>query len=332
MNRIPARDDGQSISQWDSSSYAFNFERTVTAIDGNSIKLDAPLPQRFEKQYGGGHVVKYSWPDRLRNIGIENLRLVSDYVAGEESSDEDHARNGVVIDSAENGWVRNIVAKHFLYSAVTIDRNARFFTVQDSLCLDAVSRVTGGRRYSFYLIGQRNLVQRCATRDGRHDYITGSRVCGPNVFVDCLAIKTNNDIGPHHRWAMGILWDNIHGGEIRIRNRANRGTGHGWAGAQNVLWNSTGSLFVIQSPPTSWNLAIGNTGARSENEYEGEDGIYDSHSTPVAPRSLFIQQLTDRVGSQKANAIVSVEQRNGQIIDMLSEKLNKEKEGRDASL
>ena len=70
-------------------------------------------------------------------------------------------------------------------------------TVQDSQCLDPVSQITGGRRYSFPIHGQLSLVQRCYTRRGRHDYVLHARVPGPNVFLDCTADIAHNPIqGP----------------------------------------------------------------------------------------------------------------------------------------
>jgi hypothetical protein len=332
MDAIPQREDGESIEQWNPDTYTFNFERVVVAIEGDSLTLDAPLPQRLEQRYGGGYVVKYSWPSRLRNIGIEGFRLVSDYEPGAEERDEQHALDGIVIDKAENGWVRDVIGRHFVESCVELGREARFFTVEDCLNLDPVSRITGSRRYSFHVIGQRNLVQRCATRGGRHDFVTGSRVEGPNAFVDCVALGTHEDIGPHHRWAMGILWDNIDGGVIRVRNRANRGTGHGWAGAQNVLWNCEGSNFVVQSPTGGWNLAIGCIGDRSRNEFDGEDGIYDHHGEHLHPRSLFIQQASERFGEDAVRSLFSDSQRVGNIADELRQRVGTEREGRDASL
>ena len=82
-------------------------------------------------------------------------------------------------------------------------------TIQDTAMLDPVSQVTGGRRYPFAINGGFGvLVQRCYTRQARHSFVTGARVSGPHVFLDCLAEQTRSDDGPHHRWATGILFDN----------------------------------------------------------------------------------------------------------------------------
>lgn len=98
--------------------------------------------------------------------------------------------------------------------------------------------ITGGLRYSFNNIGQQNLFMNCQSTEGRHDYVTGSQVCGPNVFYNCTASQTYSDIGPHHRWASGTLYDNIiTDGSINVQDRGQMGSGHGWAGVTQVLWN-----------------------------------------------------------------------------------------------
>lgn len=53
---------------------------------------------------------------------------------------------------------------------------------------------------------------------------------GPNVFVDSTGEDGNNDTGPHERWAMGILYDNITCNTINVRQRSWMGSGQGWAG------------------------------------------------------------------------------------------------------
>jgi len=53
---------------------------------------------------------------------------------------------------------------------------------------------------------------------------------GPNVFVDSIGVDGNNDTGPHERWAMGVLYDNITCNTINVRQRSWMGSGQGWAG------------------------------------------------------------------------------------------------------
>jgi len=159
-----------------------------------------------------------------------------------------------------HSWVRNITAKYFSYAAVSIDYSAKHISVLDCTSLEPKSVVTGGRRYSFNNNGQLNLFAGCFASEGRHDYVLGARVCGPNVFTRSSAELASNDIGPHHRWATGALFDMITTNHfINVQDRGWSGTGHGWAGANMVFWNCTASGSVTQSPWVSaknYNISV----------------------------------------------------------------------------
>ncbi len=304
---------------WTPEAYVVGYERRIKAINGNTLTLDAPFVQTFEDQYGNGKVLKYDFSDRLTNVGVENLRLESEF---KSNSDEDHGWIGVNLRGVSNSWVRKVTAQYFGYGCVRISHSggihSAFVTVEDCAMLDPKSKTTGGRKYSFEIAGsgggQFILFQRCLTRGGRHDYVTGSRVAGPNVFLDCVATRTRSSIGPHHRYATGILFDNIRGGIMEARNRRSSGTGHGWAGAQTMYWNcSSGTRrMYLLSPPSGINWAIGSIGDVAQ-----DNGLIQSHGRPVLPRSLYLAQLKDRLGQAAVNNITTREQRAGSIWDEL---------------
>ncbi|HEX5791085.1 MAG TPA: hypothetical protein VFY13_08015 [Luteolibacter sp.] len=314
MDRIAGR---EGTKQWSAGGYDLKFERTVTAIKGNWIQLDAPLVNAMEAKYGGGFVYKVTENGRVTQVGVEGLRLVSEYVKGQENQDEAHAWTGLSLDHAADSWVRNVTTVHFSH-AVNLSGMSKFVTVQDCACLKPVSLITGGRRYPYSINGQYGLVQRCYSDHARHAEATGSKVCGPNVFLDCLAENTHSDTGPHHRWAVGILWDNLKGGAFNAQDRGNMGSGHGWAGAQQVFWNCETTSICVQQPPTAQNYAIGCTGKVSKGALgDRKPGHYESHGTHVAPRSLYLKQLEDRLGAAAVMNITIEEQRKGPIYDWL---------------
>jgi len=318
MDRIAER---PGTKQWSADGYNLNFERTVTAIKGNRIQLDAPVVNAMAAKYGGGFLYKFTEEGRLSQVGVENIRLVSEYEKGQENKDEAHAWTGVSIDHAADGWVRNMTTVHFSH-AVSLGSTSKFVTVQDCACLKPVSSITGGRRYAYSINGQYGLVQRCYSEHSRHAEATGAKVRGPNVFLDCLAENTHSDIGPHHRWAVGILWDNLKGGAFNAQDRGNMGSGHGWAGAQQVFWNCETSAICVQQPPTAQNYAIGCTGKVSKGSFPGrKQGYIESHGTPVQPRSLYLKQLEDRQGTSAVKNITIEEQRNQSIYDWLKKSL-----------
>jgi hypothetical protein len=297
---------------WVASSYRISYERVITGISGNTITINIPIVQVMETGFGGGEIVKISISGRIRNCGIENMLISSIYSS---DTDENHGWSAVTFSQTADCWARKVTARYFGYSCVGL-YDAFSTTVEECAMLDPKSIIDGSRRYSFYIDkGSFNLFQRCYTRGGRHDYVTGSRVAGPNVFVDCYATKTYADIGPHHRYATGILFDNIQGGETRVQNRKAMGTGHGWAGAQTMFWNcisNTGELKV-ESPFGAMNWGIGCIGVLKLGA-----GFWESYGSPVTPRSLYYQQLKDRLGNSAVDNITLPVQRTGNIWSYLS--------------
>ena len=327
--------DPDARNEWTTPDYTIGYERRITAIEGNTLSLDAPMVQAIEDRYGGGRVYRYSFPGRIANVGVEDLRLESEYTS---DTAEDHAWKGVLLRGVEHSWVRRITAQHFVYSCVEIQStgngkskhyrsDSRFITVEDCAMLDPKSKIEGGRRYSFVVQsrgGQFILFQRCYARRGRHDYVVQAQVAGPNVFLDCYAVETYSDIGPHHRYATGTLFDNILGGATRVQDRTRQSPGHGWAGAQTMFWNSESRFalsnhgeanFRIASPPggANWGVGIVTDGQRDGN------GYWESVGRPVALRSLYLAQLEARLGKEAVKAVTTPEQRRGRIWEQLAD-------------
>jgi hypothetical protein len=281
---------------WTPGSRDFRFDRVITAIEGSLITVDAPIVNAIEKAFGGGSVYKYTLDGRITQVGVENMRGDSEYTGPE---DEMHGWDFIDISTVMNGWVRDITAIHYGWAAVSVIGRSKWVTIQDSSCLDAISQITGGRRYSFHVDdSQMILFQRLLSREGRHDFVEGSNVPGPNVFLDGNAVNSHDDTGPHHRYSAGGLFDRITSSRaINVRNRGNSGTGHGWAGASMVIWNSKASSMLIQNPPNSQNWVIGSAGAQTG------DGIRDSLNIQVWPPSLYLEQLYQRLGAGAVAAI-----------------------------
>lgn len=292
MNAIVTR---PGTLQWQPGDFDLHFERKITEIKGNTIVLDNPVMMQMEQKYGGASIYKSSFNGRIREVGIENILCESAYA---HDTDEEHSWTSILFNKIENGWVRNITAKHFVYAGVSLNEAAKNITVRDSKCLDAKSVITGARRYSFNNNGQQNLFMNLETTEGRHDFVTGARTLGPNVFYNGKSTKTHADIGPHHRWAVGTLYDNIvTDGEINVQDRGNWGSGHGWAGVTQVLWNCTVKRAAIQSPWVSGtNYSIGTIGEKHKGRFaERPDGFWENpNKKGLHPQSLYMTQYQDR--------------------------------------
>jgi len=332
MDQLPPRHDGAESAQWKPGSKDLNFDRTIVAIAGRTITFDAPLTNALQREYGGGEIVPYAFPARLTLIGIENLRLESEFdpavkMPGHEGAtglmvpaDENHAWNGIYLKALQDGWVRHVTSVAFGGGCVSVGPTARRVTIAQCSCLDPVSQVEGGRRYAFSIGGQLVLVRDCYARRARHAFVIGpALVPGPNVFLDCVGEETYSTSEPHQRWSVGALWDNVSidgpRAWLQAINRGWMGTGHGWAGAQMLFWNCSAAVIAVERPPTGQNFAVGlrrrfdrpgtaEQAARNMNDTSGThfavsapfvgDGYQESPDAPVTPRSLYLAQLAER--------------------------------------
>jgi hypothetical protein len=300
MDRIaPRPGNPSSTRQW--QPFALNFDRVITAVTGSRITVDAPITCAIDEKWGGGEIVRYEDSGRIERVGVESLRGVSEFDSSKTAtakgktyfSDEEHASYLVAFENVRNAWARRLAAVFLSHGVASFGGGAKWVTVEDASAVDPVSVITGGRRYPYNISGQLILVQRCYARDARHAFAVGSRVPGPNVFLECKAEQNHSTSEPHHRWSVGGLFDNV-AASIAIQDRQYLGSGHGWAGANYVVWNSTGSL-VCQQPPTAQNFAIGFVGTKSKGAFERPDGYWESQGRHVEPRSLYRKQLEDRM-------------------------------------
>ena len=319
-NWIQAIGMNQVTPAWTAGSFDIYYDRAITRIEGNLITLDDPIANALEQQYGGGTIRPYTWSGTITNVGIEYLRGVSDYDPAITSTtgsspaypaDENHGWIFIEISAAvANAWVRNVTDQYFGYACVSIagagasSACTRNITVRDCNSLDPVSIISGSRRYAFVLNDCHHILfQNCYARKDRHQFVTQSLTPGPNVLVDGLSDTAYSECGPHFRWATGAIWDNVtvNGDLLAIRNRGNLGTSHGWAGANEMVWNSKATGFTVENPPTARNWLIGSVGPLVANSsaipFPAPAGTYDSHGSNVFPNSLYYAQLQDRLAA-----------------------------------
>jgi hypothetical protein len=312
-------------SRW--RPFNIEWDRLVLDVQGSTITLDAPLTCAIDKRWGGGDITKYDDPGRLEQVGVENLRALSEfdptvrttdygnmdrpnYVAEEYYADENHYRNFVVFDNVKNGWVRNATALHFVNSMVGTQRGAKWITVQDCVSREPVSRRLGARRFTFALRGQLALVQRCHSDEGRHSFMTGQPTASGNVFLDCRATSPFSSSEPHEQWATGSLYDNV---RAPLTARFWKNINIGWAGANTVFWNCEGD-FLVQKPPTAQNFSFGHLGVNAVifniplQDTTKENGHIESLGRHVAPRSLYLAQLRERLGDAAVRQVAVASQ------------------------
>lgn len=281
---------GISALGWKPGERDLFFDRTITKIDGNTITIDAPLTTALDSNYGGGFVTFYNNIGRVSNCGIENIKLVSVFDKT-NLKDEDHRWNAINIENAEDCWVRQINFENFAGSAVSVLEASKRITVEDCISKNPVSEIGGQRRYTFLTTGQQTLFQRCYAENGYHDFAVGFCAPGPNAFVQCESIQPYSFSGAIDSWASGVLFDvvNVDGNALRYGNRGQDANGAGWAAANSVFWNCTAARIDCYKPPTAQNWAFG-----SWSQFSG-DGYWNESNNTITPRSLFYQQLKERL-------------------------------------
>lgn len=291
----------QNRLHWQSGSRDLSWARTITAIEGRTVSLDAPLTTSLDAKYGQATLAPQHFDGRIEQVGIEHLRLVSPHDPA-RPKDEDHAWFGVSMDRVRDGWVRDISARGFVSYVINLGPDASRITVQDVEAAEPVSEIGGFRRRVFYSAGQQVLFNRCASTEGSHDFVLGHGAAGPNVFLDCKAINAHDDSGPIESWASGALFDNVivRGGPLRLANRGRDGQGVGWAAANSVLWNCQATDVEAAMPPDAWNLAVGCKGVVKGDGIVERPGVQPfrdfERAEAATPRSLYVAQLAERLG------------------------------------
>src|SRR5262249_37765967 len=150
------------------------------------VTLDAPLPMALDAALAQSCIRVYTWPGRISQVGVESLRCEAEFNAA-NPKDEEHAWMAVGLDAAQNAWVRQVTAVHFVSSAVNVGDGCKWVTVEACQSLQPVSEIGGFRRHTFHTSGQLTLFQRCKAEQSRHDFAVGHLAAGPNAFVECEA-------------------------------------------------------------------------------------------------------------------------------------------------
>lgn len=236
MRGLPGTFANQRLD-WTSGSRDLFWDRSITAIDAEhkQITVDAPITTALEKRYGGGTVAKASGPFPS-HIGIENLVLESEFDPA-NPLDEEHSWIAIALDHVEDAWVRGVVARHFVASAVRVGHRARRVTIENCQSEKPVSEIAGYRRQSFLVDGQQVLVRQCRSEHGMNDFAVGLLAAGPNVFLDCTATGALGPSGSFESWASGVLYERVRvdGAGISLANDSSRAQGAGWTAANSLV-------------------------------------------------------------------------------------------------
>ncbi len=287
------------------------FERQIKAVSGNQITVDVPLCSPIEQDWTTGQVFHVTDSARIQQVGIENLCGV-----GQIADYPSNILSGcfIVYQNLKNGWVQDVLMSGW-GNGISLNSGLKWCTVQDCQYINPATG-TSSAAPAAYTIGNSGamcLFQRCTSDGGYyHIMVTQAGTPGPNVFLNFTCTGTHYNGGPHQRWAVGALHDNINmaadsqGGYtpyLAINNRGNDGSGQGWAAGFSLMYNCQVPQFQLEQPclvTNHYNWAIGGMGSIQQYPFStnavGTNGIYDTLGAIVSPQSLYLEQLRERLG------------------------------------
>jgi hypothetical protein len=299
-------------------------DRVVKSVQGNRITFDVPLSDSFDSAYlnppalrqaqggpeqsrgAGTTVMKYTFPGRLEQVGVESLRVV---VPAQDKPISESQYTLLRMNALSDAWVRDVVSVD-TQNSTTFGSTVRRVTVDNVHIQHTVPFTAAAAPADFAISGTQILLDRSSvTGEGVWPVVTQVGVTGPNVVLSFKS--TTAGIAPHQRWATGLLVDSSEftGGSdrrpnIAFSNREYAGSGHGWSVGWAVGWNVKAEVLLIQQPPGSKNWCIGCTGRFTPILWHGNpipipespSETLESPGVAVTPASLYLAQLRDRLG------------------------------------
>ena len=295
---------------WISPGTVMNADRRIAAISGNHVTLDVPMTDSIDSTYlnpPGGRLVKYSWPGRISNVGVEGLRILA---PPQGTSLREPKFQFLSMDAVVDAWVKDVHFKDCV-DCISVSRGAKRVTIEDVTIQHTGAVSAAPYPADFSLSGTQVLAHRFQSLNARNVYtvVTQASATGPIVVLNSQSTEQKG-VEPHQRWAVGMLFDNIDvDGDLNLMNRGYYGSGHGWTVGWAVAWNTTADRYIVQRPPGALNWSIGGAGRIHDQARPGRSdpieprGEFESHGTKVSPSSLYLAQLCSRLGPRAVASI-----------------------------
>jgi hypothetical protein len=272
-------------------------DRVVESVDGNRVTLDVPLSDALDSRFTAASLVRYSFPGRITEVGVEGLRIVAPL---ENLPITQPQYTALRIDALEDGWVRDLEIQE-THNGIEIGPGAKRLSLTNIRVKHSAAHADSEAPADFILQGTQILLDRCGTTgEGTRPVITQSDAIGPLVVLNFTA--DHGGVAPGQPWATGLLVD---GGKfpgaterrpgVAFSECADAGSGQSWCIGWSVAWNVSSPFLLMQQPPGALNWCIGCIGTPVT--VDGiPNGILDSLGKMVHPSSLYLQQLRDRLG------------------------------------
>jgi len=282
--------------------------RVIAGISGNAITVTIPLSDDYDVRYlnpPGTSVVKVNISGLISEVGIEHLRIVSPPQPIQIAAPQ---FNALKLNDVTDAWARDLDI-HDTFNSTDVGDGSSRVTMLRIHTTHSVVTLGAALPMDFGDHGTQVLYDHCTAAGGHQYYFaTFGRTQGPNVLLNCT-FTGDGRVQPHQRWSTGLLIDNCQADGIDLMNRGIMGSGHGWTMGWGVLWNCTAKTFVVQEPPGTENWEIGCVGTPQlqarpfDQQPKLPPGIVESTHHRVTPRSLYLEQLRQRLGDDAVKNI-----------------------------
>jgi len=251
--------------------FSFSYLRQVTAIQGNSVFIDAPIPWTLDPA-NNRIVIRLTDGKMKENVGIKGMTFsfANQPVTGRPSG------AAAYFEGVRNGWAYDVVVNNIPRFGLYSQTCARI-TFLNCAVQQAQDYGGDGYGYGYHCYATQNaLIKRCRGEDTRHNFLSQRALTSMLVMTQCSSVNATEPDETHHSFEHAILWDKhtqLNGDSIYGLNRGDESTGAYETLGSGVIWNfsgdgvkgrlSHGGEIHFKPSPDGWGVVIGVDGAHT---------------------------------------------------------------------
>ncbi|HVZ79369.1 MAG TPA: glycoside hydrolase family 9 protein [bacterium] len=224
------------------------YPRKITAIAGNVITLDAPIPFSLHNSDATVWFYKPNGGQYIENDGIEGMTI---QVLANSNDSGRPAGTALAFKGVFNGWARDVKVLNVAKNGIKPAWSTRI-TVLDCSITGAQDYGGGGWGYGFYTYASSAvLFKRCTATNLRHNFTTEYAMTNMVVYTRCNSIKTMGNSASvtmecddtHFAYSQRLLWDMMTqtNNGLLAENRETQSNNAYETFAGGVVWNYSGT-------------------------------------------------------------------------------------------
>ena len=180
---------------WIAPGGAILTDRSITAIHGSRIFIDAPLTDSFDSRYlspPGGSVAPYTFAGRISEVGIEHLAIVAPGQAVTGT-----LYQAVTVNSVQDGWLRDLHIQD-TENSITLSNTNKQITLDSVNVVHTYAQTNSAAPADFALSGTQILANKCSVtgHGNTWPFVAQAQVTGPVVVLEGYATSRLSSISP----------------------------------------------------------------------------------------------------------------------------------------